>query len=124
MVKSYISLMFLLAVTLAGQEFNTAIGLGGTPSSITIFDEIEDAAERRAFREVWDASDPRRQRDLAIAFVDRYPQSILLREAYELAARACVALGDLPAGLEWAKRSLRLMPENPFLLVMIADIAA
>jgi tetratricopeptide (TPR) repeat protein len=47
-----------------------------------------------------------------------------VREAYELAARAYVATGELAAGLEWAKRSLRLMPENPFLLVMIADTAA
>ena len=76
------------------------------------------------FASVWDAAEPRAQLNLAVRFVDQYPRSILLREAYELAARASVTTGDLPAGLDWAKRSLRLMPENPFLLVMIADIAA
>jgi predicted CXXCH cytochrome family protein len=53
-----------------------------------------------------------------------YPASVLLREACELAARASVELGDDGAGLEWAQRSLRLMPENPFLLAMVADVAA
>ena len=61
---------------------------------------------------------------LAARFVDRYPRSIVLREAYELAARAYVAEGDLVQGLAWANRALRLMPENPFLLVMVADVAA
>ncbi len=45
-------------------------------------------------------------------------------EAYQLAARAYVAAGDLTSGLDWAKRAIRLMPENPFLLVMMADTAA
>jgi predicted CXXCH cytochrome family protein len=91
---------------------------------IAIFNEIEDAREREAFREVWDTEQPQRQRDLAARFIEQYPRSILLREAYELAARAHVATGDLAAGLDWAVRSLRLMPENPFLLVLIADTAA
>ena len=98
-------------------------GSGGRPTPMTIFDQIEDARERRAFREVWDAA-PRAQIDLAARFVEQYPRSIVLREAYELAARAYVAQGDLAQGLTWANRALRLMPENPFLLVMVADIAA
>ena len=48
----------------------------------------------------------------------------MLREAYELAARASVDIGDHSAALDRARRSLRLLPENPFLLVMTADIAA
>jgi len=104
----------LLAVNLgSAQEIRRAI-----------FDEIEDTRERDAFRGVWDAAQPRIQRELAVGFIEQYPQSILLREAYELAARASLATGDLGAGLDWAKRSLRLMPENPFLLVMTADTAA
>ena len=116
------SLLLLVALASA-QEINVAIGLGGRPAPKTIFDEIEDARERRAFRELWDAA-PQSQMELASRFVDQYPRSILLREAYELAARAHVAAGDLAQGLVWARRSLRLMPENPFLLVMVADIAA
>ncbi len=102
-----------------------AVSLGSAQEiSRAIFDEIEDTSERDAFRGVWDAAQPRIQRELATRFVEQYPQSILLREAYELAARASLATGDLAAALGWAKRSLRLMPENPFLLVMTADTAA
>jgi predicted CXXCH cytochrome family protein len=113
----------LLAALASAQEFNVAIGLGGRPTPVTIFDQIEDASERRAFRELWDAA-PRAQMDLAVRFVDQYPRSIVLREAYELAARAFVEQGNLAQGLTWANRALRLMPENPSLLVMVGDIAA
>ena len=115
--------LFLLVALASAQEFNVAIGLGGRPAPVTIFDQIEDARERRAFRELWDAA-PRSQMDLAVRFVDQYPRSIVLREAYELAARAFVEQGDLAQGLTWASRALRLMPENPSLLVMVGDIAA
>jgi predicted CXXCH cytochrome family protein len=115
--------LLLLVALASAQEINVAIGLGGRPAQTTIFDEIEDANERRAFRELWDAA-PRAQIDLAARFVDQYPRSVVLREAYELAARAHVAEGHLAEGLTWATRSLRLMPENPFLLVMVADISA
>jgi predicted CXXCH cytochrome family protein len=115
--------LLLLVALASAQEINVAIGLGRRPTPLTIFDQIEDPGERRAFREVWDAA-PREQIDLATRFVDSYPRSIVMREAYELAARAHVATGDLVQGLAWATRALRLMPENPFLLVMVADIAA
>lgn len=120
---SLLAVPVLLVALVSAQEFNVAIGLGGRPTPITIFDEIADPAERRAFREVWDAA-PRAQIDLATRYVERYPRSIVLREAYELAARAYVTEGDFATGLTWANRALRLMPENPFLLVMVADIAA
>jgi len=51
----------------------------GGQAAATMFDEITDARERTAFREVWGASEPRRQRDLAIGFVEHYPRSILLK---------------------------------------------
>jgi hypothetical protein len=43
----------------------------GGQATATMFDEITDARERTAFREVWDASEPRRQRDLAIGLASR-----------------------------------------------------
>ena len=116
-------LLLTVAIT-AAQEINIAIGLGGRPARVTIFDQIEDAGERAAFRALWDTVDPQTKLTQAQKFVDTFPRSILLREAYELAARAHIAAGNQREGLEWARRSLRLMPENPFLLVMIADIAA
>ena len=115
--------LLLLVALASAQEINVAIGLGARPAPVTLFDEIEDARERRAFRELWHA-EPRAQIDLASRFVEQYPRTVVLREAYELAARAHVAQGDLAQGLSWAARALRLMPENPFLLVMVADAAA
>src|SRR6266850_805432 len=115
-------------ITMAGSMFNrlispllftvlVAIGLraaqnvGASPSgsqtTATIFDDITDARERRAFREVWKTSEPSQQRDLAIRFVQQYSRSTLLKEVYELAARASVGAGDLAGGVEWAKRCLR-----------------
>ncbi|MCM3878515.1 MAG: hypothetical protein ND807_00255 [Vicinamibacterales bacterium] len=117
--------LLLLAASLAfAQGIDGTLTSRAPKTALTIFDEIEDLTERAAFRDVWNAQMPQNQRDLGVRFVERYPRSILLREAYELIARACVALGDDTAGLDWAKRSLRLMPENPFLLVMTAEVAA
>ena len=115
--------LVLMVALMSAQEINIAIGPGARPAAVTIFDEIDDARERQAFRELWNAT-PSMQLDLALRFVERYPQSIVLREAYELAARAYVATGDLAQGLTWGMRALRLMPENPALLVMVADSAA
>src|SRR5262245_49970959 len=107
--------LLLLVALVSAQEINVAIGLGGRPPRATSCDAILDATERRAFREVWDAA-PRAQIELAARFAEQYPRSVVLREAYELAARAYVAEGNLAEGLVWANRALRLMPENPFLL--------
>ena len=60
---------------------------------MTIFDQIEDASERRAFREVWDAA-PRDQIALASRFVDR------------VSALDCAARG-LRAGRARARRARR-----------------
>src|SRR5918994_2855648 len=115
--------LVLIVALASAQEINIAIGLGTRATPVTIFDQIDDARERRAFRELWDAA-PRIQIDLAARFVEQYSGSIVLREAYEIAARAHVAEGHLAQGLTWAVRALRLMPENPALLVMVADTAA
>src|SRR4051812_44588542 len=117
--------LLLLAASLAlAQGIDGTLTSEAPRSGPTLFDEIQSAPERAAFREVWDTQDPRRQKELGLRFVDRYPGSIVLREAYELLARACVAVGDDTSGLDWAQRALRLMPENPFLLVLVADVAA
>ena len=124
-LKRRLWLVLPIAASLArAQEIDTAVSAASLAKRLTIFDDIQDAHERSAFREVWGASEPAKRKELAVHFVEMYPGSIVLKEAYEIAARACVAMGNLADGLDWANRSLRLMPENPFLLVMAADIAA
>jgi predicted CXXCH cytochrome family protein len=118
----FVPFLLLVAPLAFPQEIDNA--LGARRQTLTIFDEIDDPAERAAFRTVWNTGDPRRKLGLAEAFIERYPRSIVLREAYELSARANVEVGDHPRALERARRSLGLLPENPSLLVMTADLAA
>jgi predicted CXXCH cytochrome family protein len=115
----------LLCSALAwAQEIDVAGGRNREVRTTSLFDEIQDAHERSAFRDLWQMRDSAKQKEQSLQFMEKYPRSVLLKEAYEIAARACVALGEESAGLEWAKRSLRLLPENPFLLAMAANVAA
>ena len=113
----------LLLSPLAAQQMDTVNGPNSV-RTVSIFDEIQDSQERSLFKELWDTNDPRQGRQRAMDFVERYPRSVVLREAYEQAARASAMLGDDHAALEWAGRALRLLPENPLLLTMMADLAA
>jgi predicted CXXCH cytochrome family protein len=119
----YIALL-LSAAFGSAQQIDVAAGPNREVRATSLFDEIQDSRERTAFRELWQTRDPVKQKEQALQFVDKYPRSVLLKEAYEIVARACIALGDGAAGLDWAKRSLRLLPENPFLLAMAANVAA
>ena len=110
----------LLAVMVLG----AGIGVLAQDAGLTLFDEIENTDERSALRRVWTAAEPALQQRLAADFVATFPASVALRDAYELGARASLAAGEPQRALELAGQSLRLLPENPLLLVMTADIAA
>lgn len=116
--------LLLCATVARAQQIDVAGGRNREVRITSLFDEIQDVHERSAFRDLWQTRDPTRQKEQSLQFIEKYPRSVLLKEAYEIAARACVALGEESAGLEWAKRSLRLLPENPFLLAMAANVAA
>jgi tetratricopeptide (TPR) repeat protein len=117
-------LLPLLVFPLTAQLMDTANGSNSPARTISVFDEIADPQERSLFRELGATGEPRQALQRATGFVNRYPRSIVLREAYETAARASAALDDDDAALDWGKRALRLLPENPFLLAMITDLAA
>src|ERR1700691_4348982 len=117
-------LLPLLVSPAAAQQVDTANGPNSPGRTISIFDEIQDSQERSLFKELWNTKDPQQGRQRAVDFVERYPRSVVLREAYEQAARASAVLGDDNGATEWGKRALRLLPENPFLLTMMADLAA
>ena len=93
-----------------------------TPISIT--DEIQDPAERAAFAELMKTTDPQKTIVLARLFLNRFPNSAFLAPVAERAARASFDLSDLQSGLEDARFSLDLLPENPLLLVAVADVEA
>jgi predicted CXXCH cytochrome family protein len=90
----------------------------------TIAEEIADPAERAAFLALYQTQDPQRVQSVTRTFLQQYPQSAFLATVYERAARSSFDLGDLTAGLSFAHQSLTLFPENPLLLVAVADVQA
>lgn len=93
-------------------------------STGSVSDQIRDPGERAAFEKLLKTTNPKRSLALARAFLSAYPQSAFLATAEERAARASFDLGDLPSGLAYARLSLQILPENPMLLVAVADVEA
>ena len=90
----------------------------------SIADEIADSAERSVFLQLFKPAAPAEMRARAEAFHVRFAQSAFLAQAYEVAARGCFDLGEYELGLSYAQKSLALLPENPLLLVPVADVEA
>src|SRR6266849_2071567 len=93
-----------------------------TPS--TIADQITDSAEHDAFLNLFKHSAAGQMLQRAKFFLDTFPQSAFLAQAYEVAALASFDLQDYQSGLSYAEKSLALLPENSLLLVPVADIEA
>jgi hypothetical protein len=93
-------------------------------TTTSIAGQITDPAERRAFLALFKLSQPDEMLRDAKLFLDRFPQSAFLAQAYEVAARASFDLQDYQPGLGYAENSLALLPENVLLLVPVADIEA
>ena len=105
------------------QESDTVI-FKESPNNYTILSEISDPQERQAFTQLYDATDPKQRHDLAEQFLAAYPQSWLLAQVYDVAARASLDLGNAPQAIEEGRFSLRLLPENATLLVLMANAEA
>ncbi|HXI44663.1 MAG TPA: hypothetical protein VNH83_32055 [Bryobacteraceae bacterium] len=121
--------MLILAVGLAGvlrgQAIDTVLFRESTGiQRFTVIDQVADPQERRAFLKLYGAHEPQKRRKLAEEFVAKYPQSWLLAPAYEAGAKACIDLDDYATALRLGTQSLRLFPENPLLLVPLANIQA
>src|ERR1051326_1121517 len=121
--------MLILAVGLAGvlrgQGIDTVLFRESTGiQRFTVIDQVADPQERRAFLKLYGAHEPQKRRKLAEEFVAKYPQSWLLAPAYEAGAKACIDLDDYATALRLGTQSLRLFPENPLLLVPLANIQA
>src|SRR5580693_9104678 len=90
----------------------------------TIFDEIEDPSERQAFRMLTQTTDPAERLRLAEAFASAYPQSWVLAQVYALASNGAIAVGDYDRALRYGAASLEILPEDPLLLVPVAELQA
>jgi predicted CXXCH cytochrome family protein len=112
-----------VALPLAAQDIDSVV-TDQNRTVPTIAAEIKDPQERAAFLALYRTQDPRPVQLLARTFLQQYPQSAFLATVYERAARSSFDLGDLTAGLSFARQSLALFPENPLLLVAVADVQA
>jgi hypothetical protein len=104
----------------SGQELDTALLREKAAERSTIIDQVADARERRAFLKLYGARQKRYT--LAETFLATYPQSCLLLQVYEIAAKASIDLRDYAAALRHGAQSLHLLPENPLLLVPLANV--
>jgi predicted CXXCH cytochrome family protein len=114
---------WLAPVVSVAQESDTVI-LEGNRSTYSILSDVNDPQERELFTRLYSTADPAMRHQLAERFLSMYPKSWLLAQVYDLAARASLDLGNLPQALEEGRFSLRLLPENPTLLVLMANAEA
>ena len=91
---------------------------------LTVADQISDPAERTGFLALFQQTQPEQMLEQAKSFLTRFPQSAFLFQAYDVVARASFDLQDYNSGLQFARESLTLLPENPLLLVATADVEA
>src|ERR1700693_2001695 len=118
-----IAILICPIVPLAGQDIDANPSVQKRSLS-TIADQINDQSERTAFLHLFRQAPPAQMRAQAEAFLARFSQSAFLAQAYEVAARGSFDLGDYEPGLVYAKKYLALRPENPLLLVAVADVEA
>jgi len=118
-------LAFMLGFPFCGtaQELD-AVVTKQSRSPTRIADEIADPAERKAYLELFKKHPPAETAALAEAFLAKYPTSWELGQIYAIAARALIDLNHYSEALDYARRSLALYPEDPLLLVPVANVQA
>jgi predicted CXXCH cytochrome family protein len=111
------------AIPVAAQDIDTLVTTTSRSPS-TVADQIRDPAERDAFLSLYKPQDAGAMLQAAKSFFQNYPQSAFLAQAYEVAADSSFDAGDYVGGLDYARQSLTYLPENPQLLVAVADVEA
>ena len=103
------------------QEFDSVI-LDENRKPFTIVDQMTDAAERESFLALLGQKNSRKRAALAEAFLVAYPRSAFLAQVYEIASKSYIDLGNYNRALRYAEDSLKLLPENPLLVVQVANV--
>ncbi len=120
-MKACCVVLLLWAGALA-QEIDT-VNFKRAGSHGSILNRAESEAERKDFVTLQKARAAVQRRALADNFLERYPASWLLATVYQIAAGASLELNDRARALEQGRASLRLLPENAPLLVVLAQIS-
>ncbi|MXY69971.1 MAG: hypothetical protein F4Y47_15670 [Acidobacteriia bacterium] len=111
------------AFSLQAQIVDTAL-FREDDTRFTVLDQAESEPERRALRALLEEPDLRAKDSVAEEFLSAFPASPLLAAVHDIAAKAAIDLGELDRGIAHAEASLRILPENPLLLVALADARA
>jgi predicted CXXCH cytochrome family protein len=111
------------AIPVAAQDIDTLVTTTNRSPS-TVADQISDPAEKDAFLNLYKSQDAGAMLRTAKDFLQNFPQSAFLAQAYEVAADSSFDQGDYASGLAFARQSLTYLPENPQLLVAVADVQA
>jgi tetratricopeptide (TPR) repeat protein len=124
--RSGVALSLLMALSwaltqLRAQEFDTVIS-SHNRQAYTVADQIEDPQERRALAPLFAPNVAAEKARLAEAFLTNFPRSWFLPQVLEIAAKAAIDLGAYSEALRYARESLELLPENPLLLVPLANV--
>ena len=107
----------------AAQDIDTVVTTTNRNPS-TVADQIADPAEKAAFLRLYQHKVPAEMLQAAKLFLQDFPQSAFLAQAYEVAADSSFDQHDYSAGLDFARQSLTYLPENPELLAAVADVQA
>jgi len=123
MLREGVVLLLLTGCLLLAQDADTIV-LKNDNQKFTILSQIENRDESAAFLTIINAVDPAARYQRANSFVSKYPQSWLLAQAYDAVARSAIDLNKYAEALTAGRFSLRLLPENPSLLVLLANLEA
>ena len=115
--------LFSAAIPVAAQDIDTLVTTTNRSPS-TVADQISNPAEKDAFLNLYKSQDAGAMLRTAKDFLQNFPQSAFLAQAYEVAADSSFDQGDYAGGLAFARQSLTYLPENPQLLVAVADVQA
>jgi tetratricopeptide (TPR) repeat protein len=110
-------------LTLRAQDADTIV-LKNDTRKFTLLSQIQDPREAADFMAVLNSTDPAARYQRANDFLNAYPQSWLLPQAYDAVARSAIDLAKYDEALAAGRFSLRLLPENPSLLILLANVEA
>jgi hypothetical protein len=116
--------LMLIGISQLRSQDVDAILLKNDDQKFTILSQIEDPKEAAAFLSVLNTAESAARHRLAKNFLKMYPQSWLLPQAYDLSARSAIELAQYEDALADGRFSLRLLPENPSLLILMANLEA
>ena len=119
----FFGMLMSAAIPVRAQDIDTLVTTTNRSPS-TVADQIRDPAEREAFLKLYKPQAAGVMLQAAKSFLQNYPQSAFLAQAYEVAADSSFDMGDYVGGLDYARQSLTYLPENPQLLVAVTDVEA